>query len=283
MTRWLEERQYEPRQQAHWVRVTRSSKCPICEKPSWCSVSEDGTVVRCMRIQSEYPSESIDGAVGYIHRLGDTIGDKAPRPVRKHYSAKPTIAIVDFQRVLDSYKSRKPRVGELAKELGVSRQALQSLHAVYSTQRKAWAFPMRDAKGKAVGIRFRGDSGHKWALTGSKQGLFYSRSSLYPVSQPVYICEGPTDTAALMTIGVRAIGRPDCHSGSVILREMLHGQTVVIVSDQDEPGQVGAAALQSRLQSVAASCTIILPPSGIKDARQWVANGLTAEELQTKG
>ena len=56
-------RQYEQRQKTKWIRVKKNSKCPICEKPDYCSVSEDGCVVRCMRIPSDKPSEGKDGFV----------------------------------------------------------------------------------------------------------------------------------------------------------------------------------------------------------------------------
>ena len=35
------------------VRVKRGRPCPICEKTDWCSVSEDGALAICMRVQSE--------------------------------------------------------------------------------------------------------------------------------------------------------------------------------------------------------------------------------------
>lgn len=42
----------------NWVRVKRNKPCPICGRPDWCSVSEDGTVVVCMRTESPKPCKS---------------------------------------------------------------------------------------------------------------------------------------------------------------------------------------------------------------------------------
>lgn len=55
-----------------WVRVSRSFSCPVCGRPDWCSVSEDGEVVKCMRVPSESSNVDKTGATYYIHRQGDS-------------------------------------------------------------------------------------------------------------------------------------------------------------------------------------------------------------------
>src|SRR5262245_12041911 len=62
--------QFEERERAtpqKLVRVKRGRPCPICEKTDWCSVSEDGEMAICMRVQSEH--ETRNG--GYLHILED--------------------------------------------------------------------------------------------------------------------------------------------------------------------------------------------------------------------
>jgi len=49
------------------IRVKRKSPCPICKKTDWCSVSEDGAMAICMRVQSEH--ETRNG--GHLHILED--------------------------------------------------------------------------------------------------------------------------------------------------------------------------------------------------------------------
>jgi putative DNA primase/helicase len=53
-----------------WKDVTRSNPCPICGKPDWCSVSQDGDVVMCRR-QGDAGQRKVDkaGVDYYIHRL----------------------------------------------------------------------------------------------------------------------------------------------------------------------------------------------------------------------
>src|SRR5271165_2562838 len=64
-----------------WRRVTRGSPCPICERADWCSVSADGTVAKCMRVEAgSYRSrQGKDGTPYYLHRLdGRTAPSTAP-------------------------------------------------------------------------------------------------------------------------------------------------------------------------------------------------------------
>ena len=50
-----------------WVRVTKHNRCPVCDKPDWCLISEDGKAAICARIESANPVGN-KGA-GWIHRL----------------------------------------------------------------------------------------------------------------------------------------------------------------------------------------------------------------------
>lgn len=52
---------------ARLIRVRRSNPCPICNKPSWCSVAEDESIAICMRIADGAFKETRNG--GYLHRL----------------------------------------------------------------------------------------------------------------------------------------------------------------------------------------------------------------------
>lgn len=47
--------------------VTRRSPCPVCEKPDWCSLSEDESLVICMRVADGAAKSSKNG--GYVHIL----------------------------------------------------------------------------------------------------------------------------------------------------------------------------------------------------------------------
>ncbi len=140
----------------------------------------------------------------------------------------------------------------------------------------AWSFPMHGAAGDAVGIRLRGPDGGKFAVVGSRQGLFILAN---PASEePLFICEGPTDTAAILDFGLNAIGRPSCNGGAQVLVycvKKLRPNSVVVVSDNDEPGQMGARSLALKLAPHCLTCRIIAPPKEISDAREWMSAGAT--------
>ncbi len=52
------------------VRVSKLNPCPVCGKPDWCLVSQDGATAICARIESGRPIGN-NGA-GWLHRLADT-------------------------------------------------------------------------------------------------------------------------------------------------------------------------------------------------------------------
>jgi hypothetical protein len=61
----------------NWVCVTKGAPCPICKEPDWCSVTGDGALAKCMRVEEGCWRSSTDrnGARYYLHRL-----DGAARP-----------------------------------------------------------------------------------------------------------------------------------------------------------------------------------------------------------
>jgi hypothetical protein len=78
---------------------------------------------------------------------------------------------------------------------------------------------MMDVAGRVQGIRLRFSNGRKLAVRGGREGLFVP-SGLAATNQ-LLICEGPTDTAALLDLGFAAVGRPSCAGGTRLLVELL--------------------------------------------------------------
>ena len=50
--------------------TSKRRPCPICGKPSWCSVREDGVLVICRR-QSQGAVKEIRSGDGWVHILED--------------------------------------------------------------------------------------------------------------------------------------------------------------------------------------------------------------------
>ncbi|MCA9312164.1 MAG: hypothetical protein KDA21_13205 [Phycisphaerales bacterium] len=140
---------------------------------------------------------------------------------------------------------------------------------------------MRDPAGGIVGVRLRSETGYKWSVRGSRQGLFIA-DGVDISREPLVIAEGPTDTAALLGVGVAAIGRPSCLGAvaETIAFTRRHAiNSTIVLSDGDEPGRRGALVLARRLGAYCLDVRIAPPPRRFKDAREWVASGVEATEV----
>ena len=250
---------------SEWTRVTRANKCPICEHDSWCSIGEKW--IACMRVASDKPCSS----GGYFHaingeRIDPIIIKRKPKPV----------VHTDFGKLMQTRMSYIPNgmFDAFVNELGVTARSLQTLGIAWSPYFYSWAFPMHNAEGDVVGVRLRTPSGQKFAIKGSHQGLFI------PVMLPrteLWVLEGPTDTAAALSLDLFAIGKPSClgcEDEIVKFIQLNRIKRVVICADADKPGQDGAEKLQGMMQ---VPSVIYTPPA--KDFREAVKLGLTKEIL----
>ena len=214
-----------------------------------------------MRVESAHPSR--DG--GWYHF--DAPRKLRPLPARK--SAKP----IDVTAMMDEMAGTPIQtIQSLADDLNVHIGSLETLDVAWSDKFQAYAVPMRDGEGKDIGIHLRNRDGEKWAVKGSRNGLFIPQVDKQEI---VYLPEGMSNTAALLTMGLYAIGRPSCNTGVEFLREYLQRIKVyraVIVADNDEikstgkrPGIEGANKLKKEL---GLKSVVLIPPSPFKDVRQ---------------
>lgn len=261
-------------------RVSKNNKCPICNSDSWCLIVGDS--VLCMRSVSDRPHPMPHGT-GYWHRIGD-----APTQRTVHFHDNGFEETVDFEALFNVWRHQTmpSQIFTLSQQLGVRASALMEMGACYAENHKAWAFPMTDGFGRIVGARLRNWLGDKWAVKGSKSGIFMPQTFRDKVA---IIVEGPTDASAVMSMGSMPIGRPSCSGGVV---EILHAigrwriLKVLIIADNDEdrtrpdgkkwnPGMDGAKALQAQLP--VPSCLVVLP---VKDIREFVKCGGQPHDLE---
>lgn len=267
-----------------WVRVTKTNPCPICERPKYCSVSADGAVACCMWESSGAFKHTDHG--GHIHRLCNSPAQRFLRSRRKIHSRTKPIRedLPDFvAKCRSALRKNFTRFKFLSNDLGVPPWTLERLQVGWSEYHRAFSFPMKNAAGRVIGIRFRAILGKKFALTGSHNGLFISDKMLFGLDDRLLICEGPTDCAAILSLGFNVVGRASCSEGAALLRNFCRTQKiteVVVVADSDEPGQRGANALANELCLYVPVVRVIQPPEGIKDARAWVNAGVTAEDVE---
>lgn len=249
-----------------WIEIKKAKiKCPICDKPDWCGISDDGEAVICMRVSSGHPTNN----GGWLHRLTDPRPVYVPPPARIRTCPNLETLWRRWEQSTDHHL-----IDGLAMGLSVDADALQSIGCAWNGE--AWAFPMKDAQSKMIGIRLRGTDGHKWAVTGSRQGLFIPRQTSDDTT--IYLTEGPTDLAAALTLGLRAIGRASCVGQEQMIIEYLQragARRLVVVTDNDTPGMNGALKLQAMLPI--RSC-VFVPPT--KDIREYAIRGGTAALLE---
>ena len=263
-----------------WRRVNRANPCPICKRPDWCAVSADGTAALCQRVESAKRC----GEGGWLHRLKD--GPRQERRcVRVVRLSAGGPAREDLARLARDFREAVDpgRLYQFAVSLGLSVTSLCQLGVGWSAEHRAWSFPMTDAGGAVLGIRLRRPNGFKFAVKGGREGLFIPSTGGDEIS-PLYICEGPTDAAALLDMGFRDVaGRPSCTGGIKLLVGLVRSRRaaeVVIVADADEPGRRGADNLASVLVLYAPTVRVIAPPEGVKDAQDWLRAGGTREVVQ---
>ncbi len=250
-----------------FTRVSKSHPCPVCKKPDWCRVFGDGWV-ECMRVQSDRPAKS----GGFMHRPGESGANHSHlRPPPKWQP--PTINATKLMR--DWLAATTPTaLAEFATSLGVSTPSLVAVGAAWAAPHAAWAFPMCDGYGNVVGIRLRNERG-KFAVRGSRQGVFLAS---VPAQKTLFVCEGPTDTAAAVELGLFAVGRPNCCCGGAEIKVFARRydcRRVVIISDNDKPGLDGARKVGGELKLPFA---VYVPPA--KDVREFVRLGGTRAMIE---
>jgi hypothetical protein len=267
-----------------WLRLGRKEPCPICGHLGWCTKTADGAAVKCMRVESSLPILS----GGWVHRLTATPLPRRSCPPRRQPA--PPGPTKDWPALMATFADTG--VPRLAADLGVADIALWRLGTRWAATHQAWAFPMYDGHQEMIGVRLRADNGRKWAVTGSRNGLFWP-TGLATQADLLIVCEGPTDTAALLGLGFDVIGRPQCNGLEDLVIDAcrrLRPRDVVILADFDEPkprpdgttfrpGQDGARRLADALTLAGRRPRIILPLAPHKDARAWVRAGATRETV----
>ena len=262
-----------------WKRVTHDHPCPVCSHGSWCCYigpHEAPFVVCCPRVRSNHETGG-----GFIHYLRKQSRNR--HRFRCRDSAR-TLRTTDYRWFSQLQAECRLNIVHadinwLASQLRVTPTSLDRLGIGQYQPWSAFSFPMRAGDGRVCGISTREpDTGRKRSIAGSRLGLFVP-IELDVDGKTLFVAEGASDCAALLSLRLSAIGRPDCQHGSLKLVEFVRRtvpRRVVIVADRDEVGRHGAASLAGMLRLVRPT-TILTPPA--KDAREWIMAGATKRDV----
>lgn len=291
-----------------WREVSKDEPCPVCSKPDWCRLADDGAVL-CHRSENLDPPEGFEfGSVTPTGRIF--------RPIRRRsraaaaQSARAPVASRsapdrDFERELSGIRARGASLAPWAAQLGVTVESLVALGAVelergdmdrlrigfkdHAKPDRALGWPECDGAGRVTTIGARAADGTKGAAASAPRGLVVP-ADLASFTGPILAPEGFSDTATLHSIGVPAIGRPSNGAGAELLAETLAIRDSIILGENDcksngkWAGRDGAKSVASTLAGLLGrEVSYSFPPAGSKDARAWLVDWVASGNDFTNG
>jgi hypothetical protein len=276
-----------------WIRVSRSKRCPCCDKADYCTISDDGARVHCMRVESAKPAKGSLG--GWIHQLATAVS--MPRSLPRAEQPRPDIDFHAEARRMYQHKRASQTRTDLAAQLGVSVEALNRLGVGFGADKREYSsWPERGIDGKVVGIVTRYQDGSKKMVRWSRHGLYFTPN--WRESTDLVLCpEGGSDVAACLTMGLFAIGRPSNLGGVDLLiakLKQIKPLRVIVLGERDDepekrgnpktpscplackgcaictPGRYGMTATAARIRAALRRIEVQarLPPA--KDVRAWL-------------
>ncbi len=253
--------------QYNYNRVSQKMPCPVCKRTHWCLISDNGLWFICTKVES---SKSYEAYYGWLHPLGNT-EYLAPKKVikTKDYKHDPTYV----RMVYDTLNFDSCWFYRLAEKLNLPPVVFTNLGV--GTRTNVFYFPMFNAQLKLIGLKIRNLDGKKWCLEHSQLGIYVSRSIV--VSKELYICEGESDTAALLSHNYNVVGRASATSCKGILKEFTKQfPKVTIVSDYDIHG-LGFKESCKLARFINRPVSIVLNRE-YKDIRKWINSGTFTHE-----
>jgi hypothetical protein len=234
----------------------------------------------CGRVSAGSIRENRGGQ--YLHRLKAAAhATHAWNPVVHLHVDPHQEQVPDWAQLAGYYaQNAAVRIMNLAKQLGVSYASLADQGAGWSDRRECWTFPERNGSGKIVGILTRDLTGKKRRIKGSQSGLSFT-CDWNAGDGPIFLVEGPSDFAALKTIGLSAVGRPSNRGGVAFLTNLLFDvpaqREIIVVGERDQkptglwPGKEGAISVATQLaEALERPIAWGFPPDNAKDSRAWL-------------
>jgi hypothetical protein len=265
-------------------RVSKDHRCPVCRKSHWCGVSDDGTLVICMRVPEGSVGTAKNG--GYIHILRNNTGRQDCPCVRTvHLASK--VKTPDHSMLALRFQAAAKKAGAyklLSEMLALSEKSLQRFGVGYDPDTRISLWPLSDAAGRIIGLNRRWPDGAKKIMLGHHQGLYMPADlprNLNPTT--LLITEGGSDAVAAVDLGYWSVGRFCCGQNADLLIELIQRRQpseVVLIPDADPPGQAGISRIVPDLLVICKSLKILTLPQRHKDLRNWCKAGATHEDME---
>lgn len=209
--------------------------CPICHKPDFCLIAEDGKSCICARISEGSIRKA--GEAGWFFILDESY---KPMPVKKKQRVP-----INWNLLNEFYKKKFNGKVPFTE---ISQITLKAFNI--GLDGKAYTFPMRNEKREIIGIHKRYADGKKGTEKGSQLGLFIPNTLDLLTAGRIYVCEGLSDTAAVYNLGYKVIGKPSARAGNDLVCKFVKREVIKevgIIADNDKAGILGAVELSKVL------------------------------------
>ena len=188
-----------------------------------------------------------------------------------------------WQQIAESHRCHLAgEIEQLADSLGVSVDSLHRIHTGFDSQRNQYTFPERNGRGEIVGIATRRHDNSKRTIPGSTRAVTVP-DDWSQFDGPILLVEGASDTAAAITLGIAALGRPGARSGidhlAGLLSDIPHDRPIIVIGERDQkpdgkwPGREGMIATGEQLtERLRRPILQWMPPESVKDIRSYLVS-----------
>lgn len=231
----------------------------------------------CITLTEDYYGSYYCFACGYAGRF--SVADMGVLQLKKQKRTQPIN--IDWRKLTLDYfynsttqREIRGNMERLCKQWGVFRASSDDF--LIGWDGEAFTAPMYDADFNIIGIHRRFPDGSKCCVEGSQLGLFIPCGYKQRIQEPLFICEGLSDTVSVYDLGFFAVGKPNCNIGDNYIVNFISQNKikhVVIIPDNDTVGYSGAMGLKLQLQHsdyLVYSETIFQYDVRAKDIREFI-------------
>lgn len=184
----------------------------------------------------------------------------------------------DFQAAMTDGKWR-----DFAKFLNQPIDTLKRMFIGWSREHNAITWSLVDEFSRVVEIRLTPLSREEeWSIGSGVNGMLVPTGTTAPIKR-LFLAQGPTDTAALLSRGYSVIGRSsdsaDTDFECYVVRTLIPSECVIVTAR----GEAALESAQRRADDLTSYCRnvrILVLPQGFDTASAWLQSGITAADVE---